>query len=294
MHDGGFISIGWAEMGDPRPIIQGLDRKTAKKALSGAIEDAYRKKKPKKPSDATRGAEFVLRFVMEMRPGDRVVTFKDGQILGVGVIKGDYEYVRGDRLQPNHRSVLWVPKIAPYPDRLPHRLPPVFRLGRPSDKSLVDYMELVAQSALLDAEGAFDPESVGGARQHALRSVALRRGQSAFRAALLDAYGGRCAITGCAVEAVLEAAHIIPYQGEQTNDVRNGLLLRADIHTLFDLGLIAIVEEGSRLRVAIGAGLADSDSGYAELEAKEVRVPRDAKHHPSSQALAQHRREAGI
>lgn len=67
-----------------------------------------------------------------------------------------------------------------------------------------------------------------------------RRGQPQFRASVLAAYRNRCAVTKCSVVEVLEAAHIAPYNGEQTNDPRNGLLLRADIHLLFDLNLIGI------------------------------------------------------
>ncbi len=50
----------------------------------------------------------------------------------------------------------------------------------------------------------------------------------------MDAYGGRCAVTNCDIEDVLEAAHISPYNGPSTDQVYNGLLLRTDIHTLFD------------------------------------------------------------
>jgi len=56
----------------------------------------------------------------------------------------------------------------------------------------------------------------------------------------MNAYERRCAITGCTIDHVLEAAHISPYLGEHTNHVTNGLLLRADIHTLFDRGLIKV------------------------------------------------------
>ncbi len=53
-------------------------------------------------------------------------------------------------------------------------------------------------------------------------------------------YEHRCVVTGCTVIAVLEAAHIRPYRRPEDNDVKNGLLLRADIHTLFDLNLLGI------------------------------------------------------
>ena len=77
------------------------------------------------------------------------------------------------------------------------------------------------------------------ARLRVYRQIVARRGQPGFRAALLEAYQGRCAITGCDAPAALEAAHLRPYRGPDSNDVTNGLLLRADIHTLLDLRLLA-------------------------------------------------------
>ena len=86
----------------------------------------------------------------------------------------------------------------------------------------------------------FDPKDVQDARQRLNRTIAQRRGQKRFRDSLIDAYEGRCAITGCSILAVLEAAHIFPYMGPETNASENGLLLRADIHTLFDSKLLAV------------------------------------------------------
>src|ERR1700722_13605652 len=80
----------------------------------------------------------------------------------------------------------------------------------------------------------FDPKNIKDARERIRRTIVQRRGQAKFRNALLEAYGSRCAISGCGALEVLEAAHICPYQGSATNHVTNGLLLRADIHTLFD------------------------------------------------------------
>jgi hypothetical protein len=127
----------------------------------------------------------------------------------------------------------------------------------------------------------FDPDSVNDDRQRALRAIRLRRGQSAFRATLLEAYGRRCAITGCAVEDVLEAAHITPYRGKLTNHVSNGLLLRADLHTLFDCGLIAI-EPATRTIVVADALKASS---YAKLAGRALRQPIDAANSPSKRNL---------
>ena len=77
------------------------------------------------------------------------------------------------------------------------------------------------------------------ARLRVYRQIVARSGQPGFRTALLEAYQGRCAITGCDAPAALEAAHLRPYRGPDSNTVTNGLLLRADIHTLLDLRLLA-------------------------------------------------------
>lgn len=68
----------------------------------------------------------------------------------------------------------------------------------------------------------------------------VRPGQGNFRATMLGRYGGECCISGCRVDTLLEAAHIIPYRGDQSDDATNGLLLRVDLHRLFDAHLITI------------------------------------------------------
>ena len=76
-----------------------------------------------------------------------------------------------------------------------------------------------------------------------------RLGQSSFRVLVTDAYQRRCAITGEKTLVALEAAHIVPYSGEGWHDVRNGLLLRADFHRLFDVGLVGVTPD-LRVRVS--------------------------------------------
>lgn len=77
-----------------------------------------------------------------------------------------------------------------------------------------------------------------------LREIKTRSGQPAFRKDLMTAFNSRCCVTGCKVEAILEAAHIISHSEETNYSVSNGLLLRADIHTLFDLDLIGLDHNG--------------------------------------------------
>ncbi len=77
-------------------------------------------------------------------------------------------------------------------------------------------------------------------RRKVFRQIRERRGQQKFRDALRKRYGDRCMISGCCLMDVIEAAHIRPYRGEKDNHPENGLLLRADLHTLFDLDMLGI------------------------------------------------------
>lgn len=115
---------------------------------------------------------------------------------------------------------------------------------------------------------------------------AVREGQSLFRAQLLEAYRGRCAITGYDLPDALEAAHISPYRGRQTNLISNGLLLRADIHGLFDAGVIAI--DSSSLDILLSKFAAGSKYA-AELSGAKLRIPLQDKHAPDLALIASHR-----
>ena len=77
-------------------------------------------------------------------------------------------------------------------------------------------------------------------RRRVLREISLRRGQAQFRERLIRRYGLRCQISGYDFSPAIEAAHIRPYATCQDNSTGNGLLLRSDLHTLFDLGFIGI------------------------------------------------------
>ena len=138
--------------------------------------------------------------------------------------------------------------------------------------------------------GEFDVNGDREGRERILRSIALRRGQRGFREALVEAYQGRCAITGCDAVEALEAAHIMAYDGPSTNNPQNGLLLRSDIHTLFDLGLLGIDETAST--VVLSARLAAT--GYAELQGAGARLPDDPTLRPSGDALRRHRVRWGL
>lgn len=141
--------------------------------------------------------------------------------------------------------------------------------------------QLDAEQEAADNDKTFDLHSVEDERKKVLRAIVIRQGQLKFRKALLSAYQKRCAITGCRVEAILEAAHIHPYKGEQTNLVANGILLRADIHTLFDLGLICIDPES--LQVQISNALKGTE--YEAWHASPIHLPVKPADHPNVDAL---------
>ncbi|WP_172976556.1 HNH endonuclease [Roseivivax sp. THAF40] len=88
----------------------------------------------------------------------------------------------------------------------------------------------------------FNPSMIDQ-REKILRAIRTRRGQSKFRKRILNRFDGRCVVSGCMVQELLEAAHIMPYRGEEFNHTSNGLLLRTDLHTLFDLGMLRINPE---------------------------------------------------
>lgn len=149
--------------------------------------------------------------------------------------------------------------------------------------------ELEAQVSELE-QSAYDPDDMEDARERQLTTVARRRGQPAFRAKLLRMYGGKCVITGCNAEAALEAAHITPYRGPETNTPENGILLRADVHTLWDLGLIAIHEETGEVLLSVQL----AGTTYEDLRDRRLQLPTDAGQAPSRHALAAHRRFAAL
>jgi 5-methylcytosine-specific restriction protein A len=141
--------------------------------------------------------------------------------------------------------------------------------------------DLQRMATTVKVEGYFEPQTLNDERERRLREIVQRRGQPEFRTKLIDAFGGCCAITGCDALSALEAAHIVPYCGPQSNHPSNGLLLRADIHTLFDLDLIAI--HPASLEVTLAEQLLDTS--YQEIEGKPVSVADEPTLRPNSEAL---------
>ncbi len=118
--------------------------------------------------------------------------------------------------------------------------------------------------------------------------VAARDGQGTFRLRLLEAYDSRCALTGERVVPVLEAAHIQPYLGPASNHIQNGLVLRADLHKLYDAGYVTITPD-YRFRVSERVEQEYSNGkDYYRLAGERIRPPADPVKCPSRDALAWH------
>ena len=146
---------------------------------------------------------------------------------------------------------------------------------------ILDPTEMKSIADELDESEYFDPIDLVDARNRVLREIVQRAGQGRFREQLLVAYRSRCAVTGCSLVPILEAAHIRRYLGEHTNTVRNGLLLRADIHTLFDLNLLGINPNDFTISVAASV----ARTSYEKLDGKPLRLPHDDSLKPSVELL---------
>lgn len=143
--------------------------------------------------------------------------------------------------------------------------------------------EIVRVQDQAQAEHAFDVRDDTDGRNKVMANIVRRRGQPKFRRELIQAYGGTCAVTGCTVLEILEAAHIKAYMGDHTNHVKNGLLLRADIHTLFDLGLLRVHPGTLEIEVSPPAL-----AGYAEYHGRRVELPAHTAKRPDRAAFEQH------
>jgi hypothetical protein len=132
---------------------------------------------------------------------------------------------------------------------------------------IVDYAGSITLDTSTHAYDGIDaPTSMIEARRRVLREVNLRHGQSKFRERLIRRYGQACQISRCAFAGLVEAAHIRPYVLSNENGAQNGLLLRSDLHTLFDLGLLAI--DPASMAVALHSDL--RDMGYAQFDGQQL------------------------
>lgn len=147
--------------------------------------------------------------------------------------------------------------------------------------SIMELKDILPRGVLPIVEGASATDEVYESNRQILAvRRTVRHGQAIFRENLLNYYGGVCLISGATTLEVIEAAHIAPYNGTITNSLNNGLLLRVDLHRLFDCGLLGIQPDTHTIRIAPEA------RDYEELDGLQLsgRKPIAA-----SRSLLQHR-----
>ena len=121
--------------------------------------------------------------------------------------------------------------------------------------------------------------------------ITPRLGQGGFRLRLTDAYGRRCVVTKERTLPVLEAAHIRPFSKGGSHHPSNGLLLRRDIHALFDRGYVTVLEEKSGLRFHVSKRIREEHGNgrdYYAMDGEPVLRPNNPSWRPDPKALAWH------
>jgi putative restriction endonuclease len=119
-------------------------------------------------------------------------------------------------------------------------------------------------------------------------TIRPRLGQGSFRILVTDAYGRRCAVTRERTLPVLQAAHVKPYAAGGEHDVRNGLLLRSDLHVLFDQGYLTVtpdlhLEVSRRIREEFENG-----RDYYALHGRDIARPLPHFESPDPELLRWH------
>ena len=135
---------------------------------------------------------------------------------------------------------------------------------------------------------AMQEPAAAGERFGAPQLVPPRLGQASFRIAVVQAYKRSCAVTTEHSLPALDAAHIRPYADGGEHLVSNGLLLRSDIHRLFDRGYVTVTED---LRFEVSRRLREdfhNGKSYYTLQGSSIHVPNGSLDKPDATMLSWH------
>lgn len=143
------------------------------------------------------------------------------------------------------------------------------------------------QYRLANAVPVLDETVAAAEEKYGKPQVVLPRlGQGAFRVIVADTYQRSCAVTSSHILHILEAAHIRPYAQGGTHSPANGLLLRQDVHTLFDRGYMTVTPE---YRLEVSRQIKEEFNNgveYYALQGKQIHMPLVEQYRPSAEALA--------
>jgi putative restriction endonuclease len=173
-------------------------------------------------------------------------------------------------------------------------VPPEYRVHSPqgqrfpSGSSVAERLtEAFAEAVRCGGQGVVSELPTDPVR-FAVVTIRQRLGQGGFSLIVGDAYGKRCAVSGERTYPVLEAAHIRPVHRGGTHRPDNGLLLRSDIHKLFDRGYVTVRPDAT---FSVSRKLAhDWHNGrtYYELDREPIRLPSDPELRPATALLEWH------
>ena len=237
----------------------------------------------------------------QIQPGDHAYMLKQGKpaigifgrgqiekvvlkrvLIGFRALRGDVLWDPGDRfdnflVSEKQLFDLPVSKTKWQARGAGGKLP--FDAARQIDNIIADSLRVESPGA-----GSVDETVQEIARLKRLAERWTRPEQHEFRTKMRTSFRDRCAVTGCKTPAVLEAAHISTKRGADDNSESNGILLRSDIHLLFDRLLITLSEDGARIEVSPEL----TDPGYLFLRNVEVAWP--VKGVLSKENIREHRR----
>jgi putative restriction endonuclease len=209
----------------------------------------------------------------------------------------DYEAFRAAilRLNPNNRGTIGY-RILTQPVFLPREQwfapPPDWPLntvgGKRYSTDTVEgrqlWEELVSRTAKPVMPGFAEPRPMFG--EPVL--VRPRLGQGGFRVSVIQAYERRCVVTGEKTLPALEAAHILSVKDQGVHETTNGLLLRRDLHALFDQHYVTITPDKSLVVSKRIKEEFENGRDYYALHGRRIRDPQSIEDRPSIEALRRH------
>lgn len=183
-------------------------------------------------------------------------------------------------LPPEH----WIPQPSDFPAEAVSGKRHDLTMG----EAAAIFRECLVHRRILHPAGLADASEDTVEKWGAQQLTNVRLGQGAFRLGLVDAYSRACAVSGEHSLPVLEAAHIKPYAGDGTHSIENDLLLRMDIHRLFDRGYVTVDTDyrfvvSQRLRHDFGNGRT-----YDEYHGGRNRLPSNPRERPLLESLRWH------
>ena len=224
---GGYICVGWDAVGDLRKYI-------SKDEFLRAFEWKYLKKWYNGRLSNTHQKANELWTLVTLQKGDKVVA-NNGitEVLAVGTVqKLGYQWNPSRDDYRHTVKVSWDESFGKTVSAQPWN----------NTVAPLSYTQVKQITGTLapTRKRFWSIDDLEDEERRVEREVKDRQGQPEFRKVMLKIYKNRCAISDCDVPEALQAAHIRPYTGPKSNHPCNGLVLRADLHNLFDQHLLGI------------------------------------------------------